>query len=92
MAAAIGTSTCGRSGAEQGLAPVLDVVRDPRWGRTEETIGEDPNLVGTIGTAYVQGLQAAGVDATPSTSPCIGLPSAGGTWRRCRWASASSRM
>src|SRR5690242_93723 len=48
----------------RGLATVLDVARDPRWGRTEETIGEDPYLVGTIGTAYVLGLQAAGVDAT----------------------------
>ena len=63
MAAAIGTSMRA-SGVHQGLAPVLDVARDPRWGRTEETIGEDPYLVGTIGTAYVQGLQSAGVDAT----------------------------
>ena len=51
-------------GVHQGLAPVLDVVRDPRWGRTEETIGEDPYLAGTIGAAYVRGLQAAGVIAT----------------------------
>ncbi len=51
-------------GIHQGLAPVLDVTRDPRWGRTEETIGEDPYLVGTIATAYVQGLQSAGVQAT----------------------------
>jgi beta-xylosidase len=63
MAAAIGASmrACG---VHQGLAPVLDVARDPRWGRTEETISEDPYLVGTIGTAYVLGLQASGVDAT----------------------------
>jgi beta-xylosidase len=51
-------------GIHQGLAPVLDVTRDPRWGRTEETIGEDPYLVGTLATAYVQGLQSAGVQAT----------------------------
>ncbi|GAA3729252.1 beta-xylosidase/alpha-l-arabinosidase [Salinactinospora qingdaonensis] len=51
-------------GIHQGLAPVLDVTRDPRWGRTEETIGEDPYLVGTIGTAYVRGLQSTGVIAT----------------------------
>lgn len=44
-------------GATQGLAPVLDVVRDPRWGRTEETYGEDPYLISKIGTAYVKGLQ-----------------------------------
>jgi len=51
-------------GVHQGLAPVLDVVRDLRWGRVEETIGEDPYLVGTIGSAYVRGLQSAGVVAT----------------------------
>jgi beta-xylosidase len=63
MAATIGHSM--RSvGVHQGLAPVLDVVRDPRWGRTEETIGEDPYLVGSIGSAYVGGLQSAGVLAT----------------------------
>jgi beta-xylosidase len=48
----------------QGLAPVLDVARDLRWGRVEETIGEDPHLVGTIGAAYVAGLESAGVVAT----------------------------
>ena len=51
-------------GVYQGLAPVLDVVRDPRWGRVEETIGEDPCLVGTVGAAYVRGLQSAGVVGT----------------------------
>ena len=51
-------------GVHQGLAPVLDVVRDARWGRVEETIGEDPYLIGSIGTAYVRGLEAAGVIAT----------------------------
>jgi len=51
-------------GVHQGLAPVLDVVRDPRWGRVDECIGEDPYLVGTVGTAYVLGLQSAGVHAT----------------------------
>src|SRR5580700_5157222 len=69
MAAAIGTSMR-TSGVHQGLAPVLDVTRDPRWGRTEETIGEDPYLVGTIGTAYVRGLQSAGVDATLKHFAC----------------------
>ncbi len=36
-------------GAHQGLAPVLDVARDPRWGRLEETFGEDPTLVSQFG-------------------------------------------
>lgn len=44
-------------GAKQGLAPVLDVCRDARWGRTEETFGEDPFLVGCMAKAYVEGLQ-----------------------------------
>ncbi len=51
-------------GVHQGLSPLLDVVRDYRWGRVEETCGEDPYLVGSIGTAYVKGLQGAGVMAT----------------------------
>ncbi|RBM20214.1 glycoside hydrolase family 3 N-terminal domain-containing protein [Streptomyces sp. PT12] len=51
-------------GVHQGLAPVLDVTRDPRWGRTEETIGEDPYLVATVGTAYVRGLESAGIVST----------------------------
>ncbi|MFS0794983.1 beta-glucosidase [Microbacterium sp. 1P10AE] len=61
-------SAIGRSmhevGVHQGLAPVLDVIRDPRWGRVDECIAEDPYVVGTIGTAYVRGLQSAGVHAT----------------------------
>jgi beta-glucosidase-like glycosyl hydrolase len=44
-------------GCHQGLAPVLDVSRDVRWGRTEETMGEDPYLIGVLGTRYVMGLQ-----------------------------------
>ena len=44
-------------GAHQGLSPVLDICRDPRWGRTEETFGEDPYLVARMGVAFVRGLQ-----------------------------------
>lgn len=44
-------------GARHALAPVLDVARDPRWGRVEESFGEDPVLIGTLGSAYVRGLQ-----------------------------------
>lgn len=63
MAAAIGADMKA-VGVDQGLSPLLDVVRDYRWGRVEETIGEDPYLVGTLGTAYVRGLQGSGVIAT----------------------------
>jgi beta-glucosidase len=47
-------------GAEQCLAPVLDIARDPRWGRTEETYGEDPYLVSRIGVAAIEGYQGEG--------------------------------
>ncbi len=63
MAHAIGTSMR-QVGVHQGLSPVLDVVRDYRWGRVEETLGEDPYLVATTGTAYVRGLESAGIIAT----------------------------
>ena len=42
------------------LSPVVDVARDPRWGRIEETFGEDPFLVGELGVAAVEGLQGTG--------------------------------
>lgn len=63
MGAAIGRGLR-ELGVHQGLAPVLDVVRDYRWGRVEETLGEDPTLVADIGAAYVHGLQSAGPVAT----------------------------
>jgi beta-xylosidase len=63
MAAQIGAGMRAH-GIHQGLAPVLDVVRDTRWGRVEETAGEDPYLVGMIGAHYVRGLEEAGIVAT----------------------------
>ncbi len=44
-------------GVSEALTPVVDVARDPRWGRIEETFGEDPYLVGEMGVAAVEGLQ-----------------------------------
>ena len=68
-------------GARHCLAPVLDVARDPRWGRVEETFGEDPYLVGVLGTAYVRGLQtgdlARGVLATGKHFLGHGMPEGG---------------
>jgi beta-glucosidase len=49
-------------GAHQGLSPVLDICRDPRWGRLEETFGEDPHLVARMGVAFVRGLQGSDLD------------------------------
>lgn len=52
-------------GAHHCLAPVLDLARDPRWGRTEETYGEDPYLVSHIGLAAIHGFQGRGpLDST----------------------------
>ena len=53
------------AGASQGLAPILDVTRDPRWGRIEETFGEDAYLVAELGCAYIRGLQTADPDGRP---------------------------
>ncbi|MEI9992443.1 MAG: glycoside hydrolase family 3 N-terminal domain-containing protein [Rhizomicrobium sp.] len=52
-------------GISEVLSPVVDVARDPRWGRIEETFGEDPYLVGEMGVAAIQGLQG---DALPLAS------------------------
>ncbi|HEY7135689.1 MAG TPA: glycoside hydrolase family 3 N-terminal domain-containing protein [Acidimicrobiia bacterium] len=68
-------------GARHTLAPVLDVARDPRWGRVEETYGENPHLAGRIGTAYVRGVQGddlrSGVIATGKHFLAYGLPEGG---------------
>ena len=68
-------------GARQALAPVLDVARDPRWGRLEETFGEDPYLAARMGVAYVRGLQRGepgqGVMATAKHFLGYGLPEGG---------------
>ena len=45
------------AGVRQAFTPVLDLARDPRWGRTEETYGEDPFLVSRMGVAAIRGLQ-----------------------------------
>jgi beta-glucosidase len=71
-------------GFHQALAPVLDVARDPRWGRVEETFGEDPYLISRMGTAYVKGLQgddlSHGVIATLKHFAGYGLSEGGLNW------------
>jgi beta-glucosidase len=73
-----------RSGARQGLSPVLDIVRDPRWGRTEETFGEDPHLTAMMGSAFVAGLQSEdlrqGVAATAKHFVGYGISEGGLNW------------
>jgi beta-glucosidase len=67
------------AGAHQALSPIFDVARDPRWGRIEETYGEDPYLVAALGTAYVRGLQEgdSGVLATGKHMVGHGVPEGG---------------
>lgn len=75
-------------GGHQSLAPVLDVTRDPRWGRTEETFGEDPYLVARMGAAYVRGLQtedvAGGIVATAKHFLGYGASEGGMNWAPAR--------
>jgi beta-glucosidase len=71
-------------GTRQGLAPVLDICRDPRWGRVEETFGEDPYLASCMGTAYIRGLQGSdlsqGVIATGKHFAGHGISEGGLNW------------
>jgi beta-glucosidase len=71
-------------GARQTLAPVLDIARDPRWGRAEETFGEDPYLVARMGVAYVRGVQGdslrEGVAATAKHFMGYGASEGGLNW------------
>ncbi|WP_339321653.1 glycoside hydrolase family 3 N-terminal domain-containing protein [Paenibacillus sp. FSL W8-0194] len=62
---AIALETRSQGGAAT-YSPVLDVVRDPRWGRTEETYGEDPYLASVMAEAAVRGLQGERLDADDS--------------------------
>jgi beta-glucosidase len=71
-------------GARLALAPVVDVARDPRWGRVEETYGEDPVLSGALATAYVRGLQTGdlrdGVAATAKHFLAYAMSEGGRNW------------
>jgi beta-glucosidase len=60
--AAMGSEFAGK-GVNLSLGPTTNLVRDPRWGRTYETYGEDPYLAGQITSAEVEGLQSQGVMA-----------------------------
>jgi beta-glucosidase len=58
-------------------SPVLDVVRDVRWGRTEETYGESPYLVSRMGVAWIEGFQGLGMVAIPKHFAGHGQPMGG---------------
>jgi len=76
MAAAIGEETKAAD-IQQAWSPVLDVARDPRWGRCEETFGEDPYLVTEIGCAWINGFQSQGLITTPKHFAGHGAPLGG---------------
>ena len=63
-------------GAHVGYGPVLDIARDPRWSRVEETMGEDPYLSGVLGMAVVKGMQRH-VVATLKHLAAYGVPQGG---------------
>ena len=75
-------------GARLTLAPVLDIARDARWGRLEETYGEDPELASRMGVGYVRGVQAQGVVATAKHFLGYGAPEGGFNWG---WSSIGPR-
>lgn len=64
VATAIGKETRSR-GIHQVLSPTINIARDPRCGRTEETYGEDPYLASRMAVAYIKGVQEQGVISTP---------------------------
>ncbi|MBO5796876.1 MAG: glycoside hydrolase family 3 C-terminal domain-containing protein [Clostridia bacterium] len=63
--------------AYQAWTPVLDVARDPRWGRVEESFGEDAYLVEKMGLAWIDGYQSLGLTATPKHFAAHGAPLGG---------------
>ena len=72
---AIGLEAFSR-GARFGYGPVLDIARDPRWSRVEETFGEDPYLSGTLGAVMIKGMQNY-VGATVKHFAAYGIPEGG---------------
>lgn len=69
-----GARVAGREAAAEGIhwtfAPMLDITRDPRWGRIAETLGEDPLVTSRLGAAMVRGFQGGKLDAPDSIAAC----------------------
>lgn len=76
IAMAIGDETVAAH-TKQAWSPVLDVAQDARWGRCEETFGEDPVLVSQIGGAWIKGYQSKGLFTTPKHFGGHGAPLGG---------------
>jgi beta-glucosidase len=58
------------TGIHWTFAPMLDIARDPRWGRVAETLGEDPFVTSTLGSAMIRGFQGDSLDAPDSIAAC----------------------
>lgn len=76
VAAVVGDETL-VAGAIQAWSPVLDVAQDARWGRCEETFGEDPVLVSLMGGSWIKGYQSKGLMTTPKHFAVHGAPLGG---------------
>ncbi len=67
--------TAAREAAAEGIkwtfAPMVDIARDPRWGRIAESPGEDPYLAGAVGAAMVRGFQGSSLDNASSVAACV---------------------
>jgi beta-glucosidase len=70
QAAAIAASEASREGIHWTFAPMLDITRDPRWGRVAETLGEDPYLTSQLGTAMIRGFQGKALGEAGRVAAC----------------------
>jgi beta-glucosidase len=69
-AARIAAREAAGEGIHWTFAPMIDIARDPRWGRVAETLGEDPYLTGTLGAAMVRGFQGESLSGADSLAAC----------------------
>lgn len=76
MGVVIGNELAHR-GAQISYGPVLDIAREPRWSRVEETYGEDPYLAGVLGSSIVKGVRSQGVYSTLKHFAAYGIPEGG---------------
>ncbi len=70
QAARVAAGEASEAGIHWTFAPMLDIARDPRWGRVAEGLGEDPYLAGVLGAAMVRGFQGESLDAPGSLAAC----------------------
>ena len=68
--AAVAAAEAASSGVNWTFAPMIDITRDPRWGRIAESLGEDPHLCGTLGSAMVRGFQGDNLENLDSIAAC----------------------